>query len=95
MFRLVFQSCAVTFSAESIQFGAVQAQSGGAQATTDLLAGAIDAHMMSSAVGAGQAESPNLKMLAVASRHRLAFLPRQRYAVGATFFSAAGVQAKR
>ena len=41
---------------------------GGSQATADLLAGAIDAHMMSSAVGAGQAENPNLKMLAVASR---------------------------
>ena len=44
---------------------------GGSQATTDLLAGAIDAHMMSSAVGAGQAENPNLKMLAVASSRRL------------------------
>jgi tripartite-type tricarboxylate transporter receptor subunit TctC len=44
---------------------------GGSQATADLLAGSIDAHMMSSAVGAGQAENPNLKMLAVASRERL------------------------
>ena len=44
---------------------------GGSQATADLLAGAIDAHMMSSAVGAGQAENPNLKMLAVASPRRL------------------------
>jgi tripartite-type tricarboxylate transporter receptor subunit TctC len=49
---------------------------GGSQATTDLLAGAIDAHMMSSAVGAGQAESPNLKMLAVASARRLKLLPK-------------------
>ena len=49
---------------------------GGSQATADLLAGAIDAHMMSSAVGAGQAENPNLKMLAVASKRRLGFLPR-------------------
>jgi tripartite-type tricarboxylate transporter receptor subunit TctC len=44
---------------------------GGAPATNDLLAGAIDAHMMSSAVGAGQAENPMLKMLAVASARRL------------------------
>ena len=44
---------------------------GGSQATNDLLAGAIDAHMMSSAVGAGQAENPRLKMLAVASKRRL------------------------
>jgi tripartite-type tricarboxylate transporter receptor subunit TctC len=49
---------------------------GGSQATTDLLAGTIDAHMMSSAVGAGQAENPNLKMLAVASKQRLKLLPR-------------------
>jgi tripartite-type tricarboxylate transporter receptor subunit TctC len=49
---------------------------GGSQATTDLLAGSIDAHMMSSAVGAGQAENPNLKMLAVASKRRLGFLQR-------------------
>jgi tripartite-type tricarboxylate transporter receptor subunit TctC len=44
---------------------------GGSQATNDLLAGAIDAHMMSSAVGAGQAENKLLKMLAVASKRRL------------------------
>jgi tripartite-type tricarboxylate transporter receptor subunit TctC len=49
---------------------------GGSQATTDLLAGTIDAHMMSSAVGAGQAENPNLKMLAVASKQRLKLLPK-------------------
>jgi len=48
---------------------------GGSQATTDLLVGAIDAHMMSSAVGAGQAENPNLKMLAVASKRRLPSIP--------------------
>lgn len=48
---------------------------GGSQATADLLAGSIDAHMMSSAVGAGQAENPNLKMLAVASKARLGPLP--------------------
>ena len=47
----------------------------GAQATTDLLSGAIDAHMMSSAVAAGQIENPNLKFLAVASKHRLAIAP--------------------
>ena len=49
---------------------------GGAQATNDLLAGAIDAHMMSSAVGAGQAENPRLKMLAVASTRRLPSIPK-------------------
>ncbi len=49
---------------------------GGSQATTDLLAGSIDAHMMSSAVAAGQAENPNLKMLAVASKQRLQLLPK-------------------
>ena len=49
---------------------------GGSQATADLLAGAIDAHMMSSAVGAGQAENPNLKMLAVASKARLKVIPK-------------------
>jgi tripartite-type tricarboxylate transporter receptor subunit TctC len=48
---------------------------GGSQATNDLLAGAIDAHMMSSAVGAGQAENPLLKMLAVASSRRLPSIP--------------------
>jgi tripartite-type tricarboxylate transporter receptor subunit TctC len=49
---------------------------GGSQATNDLLAGAIDAHMMSSAVGAGQAENPKLKMLAVASARRLPSIPK-------------------
>ena len=48
---------------------------GGALATTDLMAGTIDAHMMSSAVGAGQAENPKLKMLAVASPRRLPSIP--------------------
>jgi tripartite-type tricarboxylate transporter receptor subunit TctC len=49
---------------------------GGAPATTDLLAGAIDAHMMSSAVGAGQADNPKLRMLAVASKRRLPSIPK-------------------
>jgi len=49
---------------------------GGSQATTDLIAGAIDAHMMSSAVGAGQAANPKLKMLAVASSRRLHSIPK-------------------
>ena len=49
---------------------------GGSQATVDLLAGSIDAHMMSSAVGAGQADNPNLKMLAVASKQRLKLIPK-------------------
>ena len=47
----------------------------GSQATTDLLSGAIDAHMMSSPVAAGQIESPQLKFLAVASKHRLGIAP--------------------
>ena len=49
---------------------------GGAQATNDLMAGTIDAQMMSSAVGAGQAENPRLKMLAVASKRRLPSIPK-------------------
>jgi tripartite-type tricarboxylate transporter receptor subunit TctC len=48
---------------------------GGAQATNDLLVGAIDAEMMSSAVGAGQASNPKLRMLAVASKRRLPSIP--------------------
>ena len=48
---------------------------GGAPATTDLMAGTIDAHMMSSAVGAGHAENPLVKMLAVASPRRLPSIP--------------------
>lgn len=48
---------------------------GGAPATNDLLAGTIDAHMMSSPVAAGQAASPRLKMLAVASKRRLSSIP--------------------
>ncbi|AMN44649.1 Bug family tripartite tricarboxylate transporter substrate binding protein [Rhodoplanes sp. Z2-YC6860] len=47
----------------------------GSQATTDLLSGAIDAHMMSSPVAAGQIESTQLKFLAVASKHRLGVAP--------------------
>ena len=47
----------------------------GSQATTDLLSGSIDAHMMSSPVAAGQIESPKLKFLAVASKHRLGIAP--------------------
>jgi tripartite-type tricarboxylate transporter receptor subunit TctC len=49
---------------------------GGSQATADLLAGTIDAHMMSSPVAAGQAENPRLKMLAVASKRRLPSIPK-------------------
>ena len=49
---------------------------GGSQATNDLMAGTIDADMMSSAVGAGQAENPRLKMLAVASSRRLPSIPK-------------------
>lgn len=49
---------------------------GGSQATTDLLGGTIDAHMMSSPVASGQAENPRLKMLAVASKRRLPSIPK-------------------
>jgi tripartite-type tricarboxylate transporter receptor subunit TctC len=49
---------------------------GGSQATADLLAGSIDAHMMSSPVAAGQAENPRLTMLAVASPRRLPSIPK-------------------
>jgi tripartite-type tricarboxylate transporter receptor subunit TctC len=48
---------------------------GGSAATNDLLAGTIDAHMMSSPVAAGQVASPRLKMLAVASKRRLSSIP--------------------
>ncbi len=48
---------------------------GGSQSTTDLLAGAIDATFMSSAVAAGQVNNPRLKMLAVASKRRLVVAP--------------------
>jgi tripartite-type tricarboxylate transporter receptor subunit TctC len=48
---------------------------GGAPATTDLIAGTIDAHMMSSPVAAGQYSNPRLKMLAVASKRRLSSIP--------------------
>ena len=44
---------------------------GGSAATNDLLAGTIDAHMMSSPVAAGQYANPRLTMLAVASKRRL------------------------
>lgn len=48
---------------------------GGSQSTADLLAGTIDAEFMSSAVAAGQVANPRLKMLAVASKHRLGIAP--------------------
>ena len=48
---------------------------GGSAATADLLAGTIDVEMMSSPVAAGQVANPRLKMLAVASKHRLSSLP--------------------
>ncbi|MBX9842892.1 MAG: tripartite tricarboxylate transporter substrate binding protein [Xanthobacteraceae bacterium] len=48
----------------------------GSQATTDLLSGAIETHMMSSAVAAGQIDNPKLKFLAVASKHRLGIAPK-------------------
>ncbi|MGH6738546.1 MAG: tripartite tricarboxylate transporter substrate-binding protein, partial [Bradyrhizobium sp.] len=48
---------------------------GGSAATNDLLAGTIDAEMMSSPVAAGQVANPRLKMLAVASKRRLSSIP--------------------
>jgi tripartite-type tricarboxylate transporter receptor subunit TctC len=48
---------------------------GGSQSTSDLLSGTIDAEFMSSAVAAGQVSNPRLKMLAVASKHRLSIAP--------------------
>ena len=48
---------------------------GGSQSTADLIGGTIDAEMMSSAVAAGQVNNPRLKMLAVASKHRLGIAP--------------------
>jgi tripartite-type tricarboxylate transporter receptor subunit TctC len=48
---------------------------GGSAATNDLLAGTIDAHMMSSPVAAGQAANERLTMLAVASKRRLSSIP--------------------
>jgi len=64
----------VFMQATGISMQHVQYKSG-SQATTDLLSGAIDAHMMSSPVAAGQIESPNLKFLAVASKRRLGIAP--------------------
>jgi tripartite-type tricarboxylate transporter receptor subunit TctC len=48
---------------------------GGSQSTADLIAGNIDAEMMSSAVAAGQVSNPRLKMLAVGSKRRLGIVP--------------------
>jgi tripartite-type tricarboxylate transporter receptor subunit TctC len=48
---------------------------GGSAATNDLLAGTIDAEMMSSPVAAGQVANPRLTMLAVASKRRLSSIP--------------------
>jgi tripartite-type tricarboxylate transporter receptor subunit TctC len=48
---------------------------GGSAATNDLLAGTIDAEMMSSPVAAGQAANPRVTMLAVASKRRLSSIP--------------------
>jgi tripartite-type tricarboxylate transporter receptor subunit TctC len=48
---------------------------GGSQSTADLIAGTIDAEMMSSPVAAGQVNNPRLKMLAVARRERLGIAP--------------------
>src|SRR5262245_46015265 len=48
---------------------------GGASSMTDLMAGSLDVLFTSSPVAVGQAENRNVKMLAVAARHRLKLLP--------------------
>jgi tripartite-type tricarboxylate transporter receptor subunit TctC len=49
---------------------------GGASSMTDLISGSLDVLFTSSPVAVGQAENPNVKMLAVASKHRLKLLPK-------------------
>jgi len=49
---------------------------GGGQSMTDLLSGSLDVLFTSSPVAVGQAENPNVKMLAVAGTRRLKLLPR-------------------
>jgi len=48
---------------------------GGASSMTDLMSGALDVLFTSSPVAVGQAENRSVKMLAVASKHRLKLLP--------------------
>jgi tripartite-type tricarboxylate transporter receptor subunit TctC len=49
---------------------------GGGQSMTDLLSGALDVLFTSSPVAVGQAENPNVKILAVSGKQRLKLLPR-------------------
>src|SRR5262249_25338083 len=48
---------------------------GGASSMTDLISGSLDVLFTSSPVAVGQVENANVKMLAVASKHRLHLLP--------------------
>src|SRR5262245_19630811 len=48
---------------------------GGASSMTDLMSGSLDVLFTSSPVAVGQAENRSVKMLAVASKHRLKLLP--------------------
>ena len=48
---------------------------GGASSMTDLISGSLDVLFTSSPVAVGQVENANVKMLAVASKHRLQHLP--------------------
>jgi tripartite-type tricarboxylate transporter receptor subunit TctC len=48
---------------------------GGGQSMTDLLSGSLDVLFTSSPVAVGQAENPNVKILAVSGKHRLKLLP--------------------
>jgi tripartite-type tricarboxylate transporter receptor subunit TctC len=48
---------------------------GGGQSMTDLLSGSLDVLFTSSPVAVGQAENKNVKILAVAHKHRLKLLP--------------------
>jgi tripartite-type tricarboxylate transporter receptor subunit TctC len=49
---------------------------GGGQSMTDLLSGSLDVLFTSSPVAVGQAENPNVKILAVSGKRRLKLLPR-------------------
>ena len=48
---------------------------GGSNSMTDLMSGSLDVLFASSPVAIGQAANPGVKMLAVASKHRLKLLP--------------------
>src|SRR5262252_1401457 len=48
---------------------------GGASSMTDLMSGSLDVLFTSSPVAVGQVDNPNVRMLAVAAKHRLKLLP--------------------